>query len=82
MRKRYSLASAFSLLRGFGRDPLGWEIISPITDGSDWVQVRDGNGYVSYLPRTHLEKNGHPIMAGITYVLSVAYILPFIQFWL
>jgi hypothetical protein len=82
MRDNDPLAVAFSLMSGSGRDPLGREIVSPVEDRSDWVQVRDRNGSLSYLPRTHLRDRGHPVMAGITYILSLAYIIPFVRVWL
>ncbi len=82
MRDNDPLAVAFSHLSGSGRDPLGREIVSPVEERSDWVQVRDHDGYVSYLPRNHLRDRGHPVMAGITYILSLAYIIPILRVWI
>ena len=63
-------------------DHLGREVLSPTLPRSDWVKVMDEKGYVSYIPRGHLKDDGHLFMTGVSYMLSLTYLVPFVRFLL
>ncbi len=63
------------------RDPIGREILSPLPERPDWVMVRDPDGVISYIPSTYLADNKQPYMTVFSYMSSLIYLLPIIQYF-
>jgi hypothetical protein len=61
-------------------DAIGREIVSVVNSDSDWVKVKDLNGDISYIPRSHLGQNKRSSINFFSHVASIIYLVPFLQY--